>query len=787
MATYINERENIEDELTKAEEKRSEEIINTVDSIISQLQLSLYGTTKKNDAESIVAQFNDIVQTQINGIVRHDGDDISSFITKLYETDKRGNMLNHADLESYLGSDDAEIINYLSDAYKNVMVKYEDLEQISNQLIELKEAILIMRDSIISANTTEGTVSREFIFDFDSDDEDVSTKDILENMEKKFGLHDKIKNHIVPKTLTYGNYYAYTLPYSKIFTDFARKTNDPNASSEYLHDVLQYRESTLKESMQDKDREDSIKFIKENAVDFANQFSEDEKQRMLLSAKYNVKSSSDINKVFIEKMEEEISEYLDNITICNDEVPIPFIEEGIEALNELSKHMKSNTVDLFSEVAFNGGFEADTAEKRKLERKLKKDFGNISDCYLKMVDPKHMIPIKIMKKTIGYYYIYEEGNIKSANTLMASTVYFNKYDQNGRQRTLVDSLVNRIVASFGKKFLNDNMNMKELIAESLLYFDLNNKRIKFQFIPAEYVTEFKINEDVDGNGVSMIEPSLFYAKLYLMLLLFKIASIVLFSNDTKVNYVRTSGVDKNISNKIQQIARDKQTHQINIYDMMSYTGLLKKIGNGTEMYIPVGRSGERGFETEILQGQDVQLNTELMEMLRNNYILGTGVPSAIMNYLNEADFAKSIETANTRFQGRVVSYQIDFNSGLTELYRKLAKFSGVLPQEKLDSFMVILTPPKFSNNMVKNDSLSTFVSIRDFILNIVLGEQWQNDPDKVVKAQKITKRLLKKYLPFIDVDEIDEWVREIDLEVMEDNLNPKNKGTDNLDMFADEI
>ena len=51
----------------------------------------------------------------------------------------------------------------------------------------------------------------------------------------------------------------------------------------------------------------------------------------------------------------------------------------------------------------------------------------------------------------------------------------------------------------------------------------------------------------------------------------------------------------------------------------------------------VGRSGERGIEFDILQGQDIPLNTDLMDMLRNNMISSTGVPSVIMNYINEAD------------------------------------------------------------------------------------------------------------------------------------------------------
>ena len=87
-------------------------------------------------------------------------------------------------------------------------------------------------------------------------------------------------------------------------------------------------------------------------------------------------------------------------------------------------------------------------------------------------------------------------------------------------------------------------------------------------------------------------------------------------DDTKVNYIKQSGIDKNLANKVQEIARLRQSRQINIADLFSYTTLINKVGNGSEMYIPTGRSGDRPIETEILAGQDVQLNTELLEMLK---------------------------------------------------------------------------------------------------------------------------------------------------------------------------
>ena len=199
-------------------------------------------------------------------------------------------------------------------------------------------------------------------------------------------------------------------------------------------------------------------------------------------------------------------------------------------------------------------------------------------------------------------------------------------------------------------------------------------------------------------------------------------SIVSSSNDTKVHYIKNSGIDKNVANAIQSIARKMQSRQINLTDMFSYTTLVNKVGNGNDLFIPLGRNGDKGIETEILAGQDVQLNTELMELLRNGYISATGVPAVILNNINEADFAKTLELGNTRFQSRVVSLQLDFNEGLTELYRRLMRWTTTLPETAINNFHFEFQPPKYSQSQVKNDLLGSFQTEIDFAASICFNQ-----------------------------------------------------------------
>ena len=80
------------------------------------------------------------------------------------------------------------------------------------------------------------------------------------------------------------------------------------------------------------------------------------------------------------------------------------------------------------------------------------------------------------------------------------------------------------------------------------------------YLDPEYVQEYMIDD-----GESMFDQSLFYAKLYLSLLLFKIITILTKSNDQRVYYIKNAGLNKNMSDRLQQVAREIKEKQ-NIVD-----------------------------------------------------------------------------------------------------------------------------------------------------------------------------------------------------------------------------
>ena len=737
-----------------------------INNLIGQANLSLYGTDRTSDVDSLNDKFQSILSNELTGITGKEGNDITSFLSQVVSADNKyraGEDILNNQFNDLTGNEYSSMQSFIYDAYRNRLLQQADLHEVSSQLIELSEAIMITRDAIISADTVEGRLNRSITFENIDDDEIDNYNSIVENMENKFQLLEKIKNFIIPKTLEYGEYYVYIVPYSELFNKFQQQKTRNVTNTGILR---RFNESTVLEGFNDTKKENKLTELDMFLEDCYNKYHSRE------NGKYGDKKSSD-NRINKDEFKSDLKNIMENIIISTDDIPIPFLEEGLESIEYISnQHNNVVTEDntLFKKVIKNNKTDGGVKISKKGE------FDDIGDCYVKMIEPTKIIPIKIMNTVLGYYYVQDE-DITPLSGAVSSSLYFSRFNEHSRQQTIIVSLAERVVQQFNKPFLKNNLKFKEAIVDCFNYYNLNENRVKMQFIPAEYIVRFKIDEDIDGNGTSMIKKSLFYAKLYLMILLFKIMSIIMYSNDQKINYIKQSGLDKNLANRVQEIARLQQSRQINISDLFSYTTLINKVGNGNAVYMPTGRSGERPIETEILSGQDIQLNNDLLEMLKNAYITGTGVPAAILNYLNEADYAKTVEQNHSKFNARVINYQLDFNPSITDMYKRIMKWSTNIGEEKISNFNFTLTQPRSATANAKAELISQFNTMAEFLTGLLYPDpsQAENSDNLNAEIREFKKLYAREQLPMIDFDEIEELINKAALLNKERKLKPDPK------------
>lgn len=738
-------------------------------------------TRNKREIERINHTVDEILADEITDIKSFASEDISTFLLKTLTENKNSKTnnrvykaLNDKDVsleDLFNGDDNNDIFTAFSERYKNEVLLMEDLDTITSQLIELDEAINTTRDAIVTADDLGSVLSRSLTIDSLSQGSEVDEYlNIIKDVEKELNLHSKIKNHIVPKGLKYGKYYVYIIPQSKLFQDFQK-------------DKMKKKKIAF-ESYEIQEMDEAIDIVlEEMKITSVN----DEPKPFGFSKSNNTKPN--VHK-------QELQAYIDNlcesIYVSNEDIPIPLLEnagmevakedlmkfstefkDAVEKANEKIKEDEKNK-NVYTSLDGVLGIKDKSQKENKLE-----DFTFIKDCYIKLLDPKRVIPMKMMEFTIGYCYIYDSVDpVLSKNKNFGSrfTTNFNipNLTEGTGTKNILNIIAEKIVKSFDKQYLQTNEKFKDAILNALMYYKQYNKSIHFQFIPADCICEFKINEDENGEGVSMLSKSLFYAKLYLSLLLYSILMYMSKSSDTRIYYVKNSGIDTNYTNKVMELARDIKSKQIKFTDLLSYNSMISKIGAGKEIFMPVGKSGERGIEFDILAGQDIRIQDDLMEMLKQGYINGTGVPSVIMNYINEADYAKTLVMANAKYLSRVINYQIDFNTGITKMYKMILRCCTSLPPQIINGLEFKFLVPKSLSNTNFADLVQYGDNIIDFITRYKFGENSeQNDFDNKTK-DLVREKLAKEVLPFLPWEMIDNVYKEARIEAKNELYNKDN-------------
>ena len=736
--------------------------------LYTKISTNTYNTDRDLNTDQIknlVNKIDDVINSDLEELKEYGGkNDLTRFLLVTLQNSGKYNGIasqsvsDDDTLENIFLSKDGSIFSVFEERFKNRLLLFHDLETVMDQLPELREAVYTTRDDIVASDDLGSDISRSLTFTTDLTDDEKYDNQIAEvkELEKDHKLQYMIREHIVPKTLTYGEYYVYIIPEQRLFenTQKGKKEKTKSATLE------SYQLESIFESLEI-DKKSDYKDFKPS----------------------------------------EIATYVsENIKINNTDIPLPLLESehmaGIgkdladfNSLNTLLKNAKKKKGKKEDkDISMTLGFSDGVKSSNRID-----NWDGAKGCYIKLLDPKKVIPVKLLNYTIGYYYINDTememaglGHRCKSNTFRFGSLIDQVANKTANQKNIITNIAQSIVKSFDKKYLENNDEFKELIINALLYNDMYKKKLHFQFIPADNMCRFSVNEDENGNGQSMLYKSLFYAKLYLSLLLFNMITHITKSQDTLVTYVKTSGIDKNVANKTMSIARQMKSKQIGISDLMDYSSIYTKMGTGRDLYIPEGESGERGLSWDVIQGQDVNMQNELMEQLKESFINGTGVPSVIMNYINEADFAKTLVMANAKQLRRVMMYQDTLNEQITFMYQKLMIYCTDMEMDDVLQFNFRFQRPKSlpNNNLV--DIIGYGDQLLDFLEKSLFGQYAEETPDLNMQKDEFRRNMSRKVLSMLPWETVDEVMDEIRLEVLKKQMEKGgNASSGDMDSSSD--
>lgn len=758
----------------------ADQIKDIIDSLAKDISSDV-GNMNEDELYTISTDFDKILNDALK-VFNSSAFDGDGFIKKMRDLDLGSK--NKDVIKNVLNDLKHEYVD-LSALNQSELLLRRDMYNICTQMPEMRDVIYVIRDSIIECNVATGEVSRSITFE--NHDNNAALEAQVKEIEIQHDLLMAIKNFIVPNGLMAGELYVHIVPYAKLFAELELMRDMKNINTTGF--AQGFRESVPSDIVENFHEskslysDNNLKIIMESVSPITKVDSNDI---------YKINKSNDSNISNDNFPKECVKNILENIHVCNG-TSVMMEEMGAHALRDviIKDYMNNNLVksssntDHFTEAITGSRFSGSIFGNIDQDDVDIKNYANIKGCYVKYLNSLRMVPIRADRKVIGYYYTTTTMDL-ALNPAQPNGIIDLSYQNYTRDRNLVDTLASMIIKSFDKQMLEKNIKLKNEIAEIIMAHKFSEGRLSFIYIPENEVVRIVLNEDEDGRGHGVIEPTLFPARMYLLLNMYNLLYI-LNNNTTRIHYLRSSGLNKDYASQIQRQMRKLQARRITVDDVYSYQGVLNKVGGIGEVVLPAGRGDYKAIETDTIEAVSNPFNVEFLEQQRRQAISGTGVPHLlVINAIDEVDFAKTLEMANARFLSTVSSYKIDFNRGITKLYQLLMKYSTNMEDDVIHSFRFQFNAIKQQDLNITTEMINNFNTLFETVSTVYYSKDELEDENgkPTAKQMHLRRELAKEYLPQLDFDKLDEIIKKVNVNATDDVLQ---KRVSDIKITDDEI
>jgi len=745
----------------------SRKVKNNLD-ILSKKIDGLYKDTylTRPDDRKNLDNIMDELDVAINRIASIDNDNIATMSELIRRLDKKESVnkekLNYALADMF---NDNNLVGELfanTDMYKYIAAENYNYDLICKYLPKLNIALEIMRDNVLSSdNFSNKFLNPKSVYSSKKEVTLFTTN--CDRLEKRYNLSTFLSD-LYYDTSKYGETFVYLVPYTKAFERLL-------SSAKYRANGMISRSTSISYY------ESSDKFWqdKETEVCLENNFLESREYKNYIES---IENSSAI-----------IEDYNDNCKFKGAEVRLHYNYSGValNPVNEIavSEHSVQNireaVSDIFSEATGKRKSEGNLASEYdkisqaaynkdglivdNMDKDIKID-QNINGSVLEMIPREDIIPVYIGNACLGYYYLeIKEDKTKCGYcgghhmTPMISNATGHQIEMSQDQEELaIRYISSKISQSIDSKFINANKDLKEEIYAVLRYnekFDIaKSNDIGVTFIPAEDMIHcyFKMDKDTH-RGISDLRDSLVPAMLYILLYLSDIIGKITRGTDKRVYYVKQN-VEQNVARTMMNVVNQIKKGNMGMRQIESMNNILNIIGKYNDYIIPLGPSGDPPIQFDVMQGQQIETPTDLMDKMEELAINSTGTPFEMVNSTFQQDFAIRFSMSNTRFLKLVYERQRRtaelFSMIFTRLYNN--EFN-----EQYSEIKIQLPPPVYLT-MTNNQQLLDNVSqMADKLIEFEL-----NDSEDEVKSEfkkLYIRNILGTYIDYTFVDQIIETAK----------------------------
>lgn len=744
----------------------------------------LYKSTYYSDIsnrQQIKALKNDI-NTSIKDIIDSNTGNIGEpNISKLYERmlmNQQNDKTTINEFERIFG--DNEFVNNLTSSYldnKWVKVIDSEIDEILKYMPKLHEALMTIRDNVLSADS----FSKDYL-NIESDSlTDESAEQFARNIEDMKDKYKclKLTSDIYDDTSKYGETFIYCVPYKKAIQRLLDRKNT-------MRNVVvrtNYSENTI--SINESGSE-SFTINAGNDLEF---------DKNIDNYNYNIKIENGIissivsNEYNARKKYESVKEQSLTEQYFSEQSRI---NEGIVDVQSVGtayaySNSFNNDIEMGDKLPVHHNFDQtlsdhldlpgdeDTTADGLISRN-KNNSNNIKDmngCIVKKLKRERVTPIIMNDICLGYYYFEFDPQMELFEDRFTSTGVTNTitglrsngraeaFDSMQRREELLRNIAANLADKIDAKFVDNNQDLKKEIYYILKYNDSFNasagspNNIRVTYIPPEDIHHFyfKIDEDTQ-RGISDLNLSLVPAKLWVSIYITNCLAIMTRGNDKRVYYVRQS-VESNISKTLLKTINEIKKSNFGIRQIENINSVLNITGRFNDYIIPRGSDGQSPIEFEVMQGQQVDIKTELLNLLEESAINVTGVPIELIQNRQSPDYAMQLTMSNSKFLRFVYSRQSDFQKQLSLLFSKIYN----IEYNVMERIKVTLPPPLFINVTNTNQLIVNTNDYCENITNIVMADE-QDDSIKAKFSKELKLYHLGSYINMDIINKIKEKAKQ---------------------------
>ena len=733
--------------------KLSDTVQNSLDYLYQKTYYSQ--PSNKQDIENIKSKLDNSIDTIVSVNRNNTG---NGTMSTLYSRIQQANMPNlggsgdeGAKKLEELINDNQVIESGLMGFINNTTTVFDydnKIDTILKYMPKLQEALDTRKDNVLSADH----FSKDFINITSSsiNNDDATYNEHIKYIKETYKIQDLV-DEIYDKASKYGEAFVYVVPYKKAVVRLLRQKSSIRAD-------LNIKEGTIITESGNIGMDALPKGL--TAEDFKSAGYGDIQVEF---CKGGITSIIE-NCVKFEKSVKSLNEMSLNYEGAN--LSEAFINEAAENVRDVVKGQFQKTIkDDLSFEGFDDRGQDGLVDKTKKKQSKDDKYINVPGTIIRILERKHVIPIYIDEYCFGYYYIEIEGpynpvgdydkmqdptmSLKGSNSILSTN---SMMDQSQKQNNIIRYLSNQISNLIDAKFINTNQDLRQEIYTILKYNQDNNSnkmnKIRVTFIPPDDMEHvyFRMNKDTH-RGISDLDKAMFPATLFSSMYITHTIWNMTRAQDKRVYYVNQN-VDTNISKTLLNTINQIKKGNFGIRQIENINHILNITGMFNDYIIPRGPGGAP-IDFEVMQGQTVEYQTELMTMLEEAAVNSCEVPMEMIQMRNSVDYASQLTMSSSKFLRKVYNRQSKFQKPISSIVNKIYnnEFDDNI------TLTVILPPPMFLNLTNTNQMMTNVNEYSQSVAQLILDPD-EEEPIKNEVIREINKFHLGTYLNIPELEDI---------------------------------